>query len=325
MIKPIGIIAGEPNSISSEIIFKSWSQRKIYKNRPLFIIGSIKILNLQKKKLKYKIKIKSIDKNFSIADLKTNYLPVIDVNYNQQKPFEKITARSNNYIFKCFDVAIKLLKDKKIKGIINCPIKKETLFKNKHQGITEYLSKKLRKQGNEVMLIYNKKLSVCPVTTHIPLQKVSKVISKRNIIRCVKTINNFYKTIFNIKPKFAVLGLNPHSYSPLKLSEEKKIISKSVNSIKKKKIKVIGPISPDTSFMNYKIYKFNVIIGMYHDQVLTSFKALFKYNAINITLGLPFVRISPDHGVGENIVGKNLANNRSLIEAIIFFNNIKSK
>ena len=92
MIKPIGIIAGEPNSISSEIIFKSWNQRKIYKNRPLFIIGSIKILNLQKKKLNYKIKIKSINKDFSISDLKTNYLPVIDVNYSQQKPFEKITA-----------------------------------------------------------------------------------------------------------------------------------------------------------------------------------------------------------------------------------------
>ena len=175
------------------------------------------------------------------------------------------------------------------------------------------------------MLIYNKKLSVCPITTHIPLQKVSESIDKKNIISKVKTINNFYNSIFNIKPKFAILGLNPHNYSSLKISEEKKIIAKSVSAIKKMKINVVGPISTDTSFMNYKENKYNVIIGMYHDQVLTSFKALFKYNAINITLGLPFIRISPDHGIGENIVGKNLSNNQSLIESINFFNNIKNK
>jgi len=325
MIKPIGIVAGEPNSISSEIIFKSWKQKKIYKNKPLFIIGSIKILNLQKKKLNYKIKIKSINKNFRLVDLKTNSLPVMDVNYSQKKPFQKVTTKSNDYIFKCFDIAIKLLKANQVKGIINCPIKKETLFKNKHQGITEYLSKKLKKQGDEVMLIYNKKLSVCPVTTHIPLQKVSKAINEKNIIKKVKTISTFYKLIFNIKPKFAILGLNPHNFSSLKISEEKQIISKAVNSIKKMKINVVGPISTDTSFMNYEGNNYNVIIGMYHDQVLTSFKALFKYNAINITLGLPFIRISPDHGIGENIMGKNLASNKSLIEAINFFNNIKNR
>ena len=85
----------------------------------------------------------------------------------------------------------------------------------------------------------------------------------------------------------------------------------------------MGPIQPDTSFLLYKIYKFDVILGMYHDQVLSPFKALFKYDAINITLGLPYIRISPDHGVAENIVGKNIANPKSLIESIKFFNYIK--
>ena len=86
---------------------------------------------------------------------------------------------------------------------------------------------------------------------------------------------------------------------------------------------MVGPISPDTSFMLYKKYKFDVIFGMYHDQVLTPFKSLFKYDAINITLGLPYIRISPDHGVAEDIVGKKIANPRSLIESIKFFNYIK--
>jgi len=93
--------------------------------------------------------------------------------------------------------------------------------------------------------------------------------------------------------------------------------------IKKMKIKVTGPISPDTAFVFNTKNKPDVIVGMYHDQVLTPFKTLFKYDAINITLGLPFVRISPDHGVAKNIVGHNIANPKSLIESIKFFNLVK--
>jgi len=173
------------------------------------------------------------------------------------------------------------------------------------------------------MLIYNKKLSVSPLTTHIPLRYVSNKINKFEIIKKIKIINNFYKKIFNKNPNIAVLGLNPHNFSPAKVSEEKEIISPAIKTIKKSRIKVIGPISPDTCFMLFKRYKLDVILGMYHDQVLSPFKALFEYNAINITLGLPYIRISPDHGVAENIIGKNIANPRSLIESIKFFNYIK--
>ena len=322
MNKPIAIIAGEPNSISSEIIFKSWKLKNKNNYKPLFIIGSIKLLNLQKKKLKYKIKIKEINDKLKISNLKSNELPVYNVKYNQKKPFEKISSKSNKYILSSFDVALKLLKDKKILGFINCPISKEHLFKNKYQGITEFLSKKANYIGNEVMLIYNKKLSTAPITTHIPLREVSKKISQKKIIKKVKIINKFYEKVLNKKPNFAILGLNPHNFSPSKKSEEKLIISKAVKSLHKLKIKVTGPVSSDTSFMIFKKYKFDVIVGMYHDQVLTPFKTLYNFDAINITLGLPFIRISPDHGIAENITGKNIANPKSLIEAIKFFNNI---
>jgi len=216
-----------------------------------------------------------------------------------------------------------LIKNKKILGFVNCPISKESLFKNKHQGITEFLSKKSGKNGNEVMLIYNEKLSVSPITTHIPLNEVSSKIKKSNIINKVKIINSFYRKIFNKKPIFAILGLNPHNFSLSKKSWEKKIIYKAIKNLKKFKIKVSGPIPTDSSFMTLNKHKYNVIIGMYHDQVLTPFKALYNFNAINITLGLPYIRISPDHGVAEKIIGKNLANPRSLMESIKFFNYIK--
>ena len=323
MNRSIAIIAGEPNSISSEIIFKSWRLRKQYAHKPLFIIGSVRILNLQKKKLNYQIKIRKINNNFKMHDLKSNELPVYDIEYNQKKSFEKISNQSNKYILKCFYHAIKLAESKKILGFINCPISKEFLFGKKHQGITEFISKKSGKSGNEVMLIYNKKLSVSPITTHIPLKKVNSKIKKTKIIKNVKIINTFYKKIFKKNPNFAILGLNPHNFSLSKESEEKKIIDKAIKNLKKLKIKASGPVSTDSSFMIFKKYKFDVMIGMYHDQVLTPFKALYNYNAINITLGLPYIRISPDHGVAENIVGKKIANPKSLIESIKLFNYIK--
>ena len=324
MSKPIAIIAGEPNSISSEIIFKCWKLKKKYIHKPLFIIGSVQLLNLQMKQLKYKIKIKKINKHFKIRDLNEIELPVYDIDYTQKKPFEKISSKSNKYIFKCFEVALKFVKDKKILGFINCPISKEYLFKNKHQGVTEFLSKKLnKKNNNEVMLIYNKKLSVSPITTHIPLNQVSKKINQYKIVEKVKIIDNFYKKFLNKKPNFAILGLNPHNFSISKKSEEKKIINKAIKSLVKLKINAKGPVAPDSSFVIFKKYKFDVIIGMYHDQVLSPFKALYNFFAINITLGLPYIRISPDHGIAEDIVGKKIANPNSLIESIKFFNYIK--
>ena len=323
MKKPIAIIAGEPNSISSEIIFKVWKLRKNFFHRPFIVVGSLKLLNLQKKYLNYKITIKEINSNFNIKEISKNTLPVYNIDYEQKRAFEKISNKSNKYILKCFDVATMLIKKNKVKGIINCPIVKETLFEKKYQGVTEFLAKKAQVKGFEVMLIYNKNLSVAPMTTHIPINQISKILSKKLIIKKVITINNFYKRNFNKKPNIAILGLNPHNFSPSKKSEEDKIILPAVKIVKKLKIKAFGPVSPDTSFLFFKKYKYDVIIGMYHDQVLTPFKALYKYDAINITLGLPYFRLSPDHGVAKDIVGKKIANPKSLMESIKFFNYIK--
>ena len=109
MKKPVAIIAGEPNSISSEIIFKSWKSRNQYNFKPLIIIGSLKLLNLQKKRLGYNLKIKEIKNNFLSKKYNKNELLVYDVKYNQRKPFQKITTKSNNYIFSCFNTAINLI------------------------------------------------------------------------------------------------------------------------------------------------------------------------------------------------------------------------
>ena len=167
------------------------------------------------------------------------------------------------------------------------------------------------------MLIYNKELSVCPITTHLPLSLVSKKITKKSIIEKVKIVNNFYKKFLGFYPKIAITGLNPHCESILKFNEDDKIVKKTVK-ILKKKINVKGPFPSDTIFLKDNRKNFDVIIGMYHDQVLGPMKTIFEYDAINITLGLPFLRVTPDHGPNEKMVGKNNSNPISLINAIKF-------
>jgi 4-hydroxythreonine-4-phosphate dehydrogenase len=170
------------------------------------------------------------------------------------------------------------------------------------------------------MLIYNENFSVLPLTTHIPLKNVHKEILFNKIAKACKNINYFYSKILKRKKiKIGILGLNPHNGENGYIgTEEKKIITPAVKKLKKK-YSIIGPLSPDTSFLQRNKLKIDVLIGHYHDQVLTAFKTKFDLDAINITIGLPFIRISPDHGIGTDIIGRGIANPKSFKNAIKFF------
>ena len=168
------------------------------------------------------------------------------------------------------------------------------------------------------MLIYNKKLSVSPITTHLALKDVHRNISKQKIYTHIKLITEFYKKNLKRKPKIAITGLNPHCESNFKDCEEDAVIIPAIKNLNAKNLKVEGPFPADTVFSKEHLKNFDVIVGMYHDQVLTPMKALFGFDAINITLGLPFIRISPDHGPNSSMLGKNLSDPKSLIEALKF-------
>ena len=148
-----------------------------------------------------------------------------------------------------------------------------------------------------------------------------KKITKTQIIKKVKTISLFWFKRFKKKPKIAITGLNPHCESIDTFNEDEKIILPSIKYLKKNNYNVSGPFSADTIFLKNNRKKFDVIIGMYHDQVLGPIKTLFEYDAINITLGLPFLRVTPDHGPNEKMVGKNKSNPISLIKALTFLDN----
>jgi len=168
------------------------------------------------------------------------------------------------------------------------------------------------------MIIYNKNLSVCPLTTHLPIKYVDKKINRLEIINKVKIINNFWKKEFNKKVKIGVTGLNPHCESIDSFNEDKKIILPAIKKLKKLKYNIEGPLAADTIFLKDNRQKFDLIMGMYHDQVLTPIKTLYEYDAINITIGLPFIRVSPDHGPNESMLGKNKSNPLSLLNSIKF-------
>ena len=172
------------------------------------------------------------------------------------------------------------------------------------------------------MLIYNHKLSVSPITTHVPIKKVAGSINKQKIRSNVVALSDFYKTILKKQIKIAVLGLNPHCETTDKFSEEEKIIYPTIKYLKNAGIKIFGPFSTDTFFIKKNIDKYDLVIGMYHDQVLTPMKTIFNFNAINITVGLPFIRISPDHGPNTEMMGKNLSDPSSFIYAMNFADNI---
>ena len=303
--RPILIIPGETKSIFFEIFFKSLKSNRY--NSGLILICNKKKLDKEIKKFNFKKNIELLNiHKIDTKNIKKNKIYLIDV--KKQNP--------KNYVLDCFDVAFKLIKSGFTNKLINGPVDKSKTLKKKYLGITEYIARKFNKK-KFAMLIYNEKLSVCPITTHLPLKLVSKQISKKIIIEKVNIINDFYKKFLKFKPRIAVVGLNPHCESVHKFNEDQKILLPAIVSLKKK-INVKGPFPADTLFLRKNRKNYDVIIGMYHDQVLTPIKTLFEYDAINITLGLPLVRVSPDHGPNKSMVGKNKSSPISLIKALSF-------
>jgi len=294
MKKTIAIITSDPHSINYEIIKKSlFFFKKKNKNNYLFI-GSKDLL-----------KKNSIDMGF---------LEVIDIKWDKNN--------KKKYLKKSFEKFINLYNSKKVHALINLPLSKKDIFGSAFPGVTEYISNKFMRTGKETMLLYNELFSVSPLTTHIKVKDISINIQIKKIINNFQNILNFYKKTIRIKnPLIGILGLNPHNaVDTYSNSEEQKIIIPSIKKIKKKfKKNIIGPISPDSSFLKREDKKINSLIGMYHDQVLTTFKYINKFSAINITLGLPFIRMSPDHGTASDIIGKNKANPESFLYCLNFF------
>ena len=316
-MKKIIIVGGDPNSVNSEIIFKSWNKISKSLKKKIYLISNYKLIKEQFQKLNFVSRISKV--NNIVEKNRDNTLKIIDIDLKYSKAFNVSFSQASKFVNKSFNLAHQLAMNKDVLGLINCPIDK-VLLNRKNFGVTELLASKCNiTNKSEVMLIKNKKFSVCPITTHIDIKNVSKSLKSQIIIRKIITIHKFFRNFLKKNPKIGILGLNPHNGEMRVNSEERKIILPAILKLKKMGIKSIGPLVSDTLFIK-DFRNYDVIVGMYHDQVLTPFKSIYKFDAINVTLGLKYLRVSPDHGVAKNLIQKNKANPKSLIECINFIN-----
>jgi len=227
--------------------------------------------------------------------------------------------------------------DKKIKALITGPVSKEMINKAgvDFSGQTDELARFCKVNPDEVIMLFSANdLRLALFTRHIPLKDVPAKINQKKLCKFLILLNEEFKKWFKIKaPKIAVLGLNPHaSENSLFGKEEKNIIIPVIKKLNKSGLIISGPLSPDgtlakagQNFLLKKKQKYDVYVSFYHDQGLPMFKAVAGLNGVNITLGLPFLRVSVDHGTAFDIAGKNIASPQGLISAIKFVENIISQ
>ncbi len=237
--------------------------------------------------------------------------PVVSGQLNKSNSLQQLKGLKNS---------IELCLSKKFDALITLPIHKQILSskKNKFTGHTEYIADICGHKGNEVMLLSNKKLNVALASTHISLKDVPSKITQKSLCTTISTLHHDLRKKFKILfPKITVIGLNPHSGEGGEFGDEEiKIIWPAINKMQELGISLTGPIPADTAFTPKVMRKTDCYLAMYHDQGLAPFKALTFGKGVNVTLGLPIIRTSVDHGTGLDIAGSNSIDPSSFFESI---------
>ena len=318
--KRIVITAGEPSSISTEITIKSLLSKKITDEVDIIVVTDPMLLKKTGHDLKKKLKINILKNENFFLDYKKRYINVLPLKLKNNVNNGELDIKNCSFVKESILTCVKLIKNNFAHAIVTNPINKYIMKKSGFifEGHTEYLGSLSTKKNNPIMLLESKTLKVVPLTTHIPLSEVSKKINKETLIKRIQIINEELKINFNIKkPKIFVSGLNPHSGDNGEVGrEEIDSISPAIKYLNINGYDVTGPISSDTLFQTNMRNKYDVAVCMYHDQALIPIKSLSFNDIVNITLGIDFIRTSPDHGTALDISGMNRANPKSLINAI---------
>jgi len=321
MDRPIvAVTMGDASGIGPEIIVKAFLNPEIQNTVRPIVIGDARIMKTALKFAKGQpIEVNAI-KRVLEAKFQNGIIDVLDLqNLEPSKvKMAQICAPCGKAAIQYLEKAIKLAMDGDVDAIATAPINKEAMHKAgyKFHGHTEILAKRTRTK-NYAMMFVSDPFWVMLVTTHLPLNKVSKAVTKKRVLQTIKLANEFLYSVRGKKPKIGVAGLNPHAgEGGIFGTEEKKAIKPAVEEAKRMGINVKGPISPDGIFYLANVGLFDIVIAMYHDQGLIPLKLLSFNRSVNVTVGLPIIRTSVDHGTGFDIAGKGWANPTSLIEAI---------
>ena len=314
----VGISIGDINGIGPEVIIKAFSDPQMLIECTPIIYGSTKTMNYHKK---------------ALNNEEFNYLRIEDANDAKPKKINIVACwqeivdiqlgEMNNtggaYAFKSLEAATKDLASGKIDVLVTAPISKEAIQKAGFEfpGHTEYLAD-LSGVKEALMMMVSGELRVALVTSHVPLMEVGKNVTKDKIIDKIKQLEASLRKDFGIvRPRIAVLGLNPHAGEKGKMgNEEGEVITPAIQAVNAENILAFGPYPADGFFGSQQYRQFDAVLSMYHDQGLTGFKSIAFEDGVNFTAGLPIVRTSPDHGTAFDIAGKDLANEQSFRSAV---------
>jgi 4-hydroxythreonine-4-phosphate dehydrogenase len=299
MAKPLALTLGEPAGIGPDITIKAWLRRNELKLPAFYLLGDRDFLGKRATALGLKVRFADVRAEDAFAAF-ADALPVVATGHAVG---DVLAGRAS--------------------AVVTNPIAKSVLYRTgfRHPGHTEFLAELAATGGHTpqpVMMLWSPALVVVPVTIHVPLREAIAQLSTDLIVTTVRIVNAALKARFGLaNPRLAVSGLNPHAGEDGTLgTEERSIVAPAIEILRAEGIKVAGPLPADTMFHDAARKTYDCAICMYHDQALIPVKTLAFDDAVNVTLGLPFVRTSPDHGTAFDIAGTGRANPSSLIAAL---------
>ena len=314
----IAVSSGDPAGIGPDICIKAFGNKKILSYKPI-VFGNIELFIERAKQINQEINIREY-KGEEEDSISNDFLWMVDKPIGVDISSSKPNPKSAEYIINIFEESVNKTISKEFDAIVTCPINKEIINEGgiPFTGHTEELAK-LGKTNKVVMMLANQKIKVALASTHIPLNEVSDFINKGHIEEVVEIIHTSLRDYWNANdPLIKVLGINPHAGDGGYIGkEEKEVISPALQNLKEKGIYTIGPISADTAFIEKDgTKKADAFLAMFHDQGLPVIKTMGFGETVNITLGLPFIRTSVDHGTAYDKAGLGSADESSLIAAM---------
>jgi len=315
----LGITMGDPSGIGPEIIIKSFANENIAENN-IVVIGDFGVMQAAFDLVKpSSFRLKRIEK-IPVSEFCRDTLNILDLKLIKDSELQrgKVNAASGEAAFSALKTAIALANSKEISAIATAPLNKEAihLAGHKYAGHTEILAE-LTGTKDYAMLLYDRKLSVIHVSTHVSLLEAVTGLRKEKIETVTLLADKAMKGLLRKPPRIAIAGLNPHAGEKgLFGDEEIREIIPAINKLKAKGLDVEGPVPPDTVFLQAVNGKYDVVVAMYHDQGHIPLKLLGFNTGVNLTLGLPFIRTSVDHGTAFEIAWQGNASDQSMMEAI---------
>jgi 4-hydroxythreonine-4-phosphate dehydrogenase len=319
MSKPIiGITMGDPAGIGPEIIFKAL-RRPLIRSicRPL-VFGTGRLLKDLRLTSHFVLECRLIE-HPSEATYKRGSVDVVDMNASRHIRVGKKSVASGAASLAYLNRAIDSALQGEIEALVTGPVSKAAIRQNGESnfiGHTEYLAEKAGRKS-VAMMFYSKRIRVALVTTHVPIKNVSAAMNTQKILSVIRLSHDVLVRLGVTRPRIGVAGLNPHAGEERSFGDEDaEIIKPAVTMARRQKMDARGPLPADTLFHAAYNNEYDLVVAMYHDQALVPFKMIAFDSGVNITLGLPFVRTSVDHGTGFDIAGKDVASERSMFEAI---------